>query len=207
MYFSLVRKPATRPEAQPQSLKPTNVILYAYEKNGSHIFDGAIIAVIDQGDGQIVTEKIADRDGRVVFVLSPGLYRFQPSPLRENRVVGTAELTIPEPREESYEITLFLTEVGPASFGAPVKSCEDKYSAVEAMLEQANYCTSDDDCKIIEAPGFACRVYIHKGYDTTALFNRIEDYSSSPCILPAVAECAAAVPAVCKLGKCAVISQ
>lgn len=50
------------------------VILYVYEKDGSHIFDGAVIAAIDE-NGEIVREQVADHDGKVVFNLPVGKYR------------------------------------------------------------------------------------------------------------------------------------
>lgn len=152
----------------------TKITLHAYEKDGNHIFDGAVIAAIDTSTGKIVAEQIADRDGRVVFSLIPGAYRFQPSPLRENRVVGLLNLFVP--LEENKPQTLSLTEIGPSSFGAPVNTCEEKQEAINLALEQANYCEVDSDCKLFQPGGFSCYVYTHQSFDGSTVLQRVNDY-------------------------------
>lgn len=152
----------------------TQITLYAYEKDGNHIFDGAMIAVIDTSTGKIVAEQIADRDGRVVFSLIPGAYRFQPSPLRENRVVGSLNLSVP--LNENKPQTLSLTEIGPSSFGAPVNTCEEKQEAINLALEQANYCETESDCKLFQPGGFSCYVYTNQSFDGSTVLQRVNDY-------------------------------
>jgi len=155
----------------PQAYKVT---LYAYEKDGSHIFDGAVIAAIDTSTGKIIAEQIADRDGKVVFSLIPGTYRFQPSPLRENRIVGSLNLFVP--LEENKPQTLSLTEIGPSSFGAPVDTCEEKKEAITLAIEQANYCEADSDCKLFQPGGFSCYVYTNQSFDSSTVLQRVNDY-------------------------------
>ncbi|MEK7542309.1 MAG: hypothetical protein AAB524_01250 [Patescibacteria group bacterium] len=176
------------------------VTVFAYEKDGSHIFDGAMIAAIDVSNGKIVAEQVADHDGRVVFQIIPGLYRFQPSPLRENRVVGIAELKI----TGNYQGNLLLTEVGPGDFGAPVDTCEEKYDAVEGIFETANYCQTDADCAAIPLGGeyvdFGCWKYVYKGYNTSILYQRMDQYVSS--CAKAINKCSPSPSAVCRVGRC-----
>lgn len=160
---------------------PQPVTLYAYEKEGGHIFDGAVIAARDISTGKIVAEQVADRDGKVVFSLIPGAaYRFQPSPLRENRVVGSLVRYIPSPE---LVITLRLTEVGPSSFGAPVDTCEEKHEAIKEIFANANYCETDADCQDIDVRSYAprsdCFREINKNYQTNILFQRLSDYSNT----------------------------
>lgn len=151
-----------------------NITLYAYEKDGSHIFDSAVIAAIDTSTGKIVAEQIAERDGKVVFSLIPGTYRFQPSPLQENRVVGSLNLSVP--LNENKPQTLSLTEIGPSSFGAPVNTCEEKQEAINLALEQANYCETESDCKLFQPGGFSCYVYTNKSFDGSTVLQRVNDY-------------------------------
>ena len=155
-----------------------NITLYAYEKNGSHIFDGAVIAAIDTSIGKIIAEQTADQNGKVVFSLTSGkAYRFQPSPLRENRVVGFLNLFIP--LEENKPQTLLLTEIGPSSFGAPVDTCEEKSAAINLALEQANYCETEFDCKLLQPGGFSCSVYTNQSFDSSVVLQRVSDYGKA----------------------------
>lgn len=176
-----------------------NITLYAYEKDGSHIFDGAVIAAIDTPTGKIVTEQIAGKDGKVVFPLIPGDYHFQPSPLRENRVVGSLNLSVP--LNENKPQILLLTEIGPSGFGAPVNTCEEKYEAINLALEQANYCERESDCKSFQPGGFSCYIYTNESFDGSTVLQRVSDYSNA-CRLP-VYKCAQLQRSPrCIQGKC-----
>ncbi len=181
-------------------LAPTvfKVTLYALEKNGSHIFDGAVIAVIWKDNGKIIDEKVADKDGRVIFTLSPASYRFQPSPLKENRVVGFLDANI----SNDQELTLRLTEVGPAAFGAPVETCEAKREAINLAVEQTNYCTDTSDCKLFQNGAIGCGKYIHKEFDSSIILQRAGEYAAS-CFIPAI-KCPLARQPICIAGKCSV---
>ncbi len=177
-----------------------NVTLFAYEKDGMHIFDGAVIAAIDTSTGKIVAEQTAGHDGKAKFSLPAGSYRFQPSPKNENRVVGSLEKNI----QNSQEFILLLTEVGPDDFGEPVDTCEGKYDAVEGIFETANYCVTNDDCKAIPLGGeyieFGCWKYVYKGYNTDILYQRMDQYVNS--CAKAINECAPSPNAVCRTGRC-----
>lgn len=151
------------------------ITILALEKDGGHIFDGATIAVIEKASGKIVAEQIADQNGRATFYLKQDSYRFQPSPLKENHVVGFLEADV----QKNQEFTLRLTEIGPTAFGAPVKSCEAKQEAINLALEQANYCETNSDCKLFQPGGFSCAGYIHKLFDTAIILQRVADYGRS----------------------------
>lgn len=162
------------PQSDVISPQAYNVTLYAYEKDGSHIFDGAVIAVIDTSTGKIIAEQTADQNGKVVFSLTSGkTYRFQPSPLHENRVVGSVSRYIPSPE---FFTELRLTEIGPSSFGAPVNTCEEKTEAINLALEQANYCETESDCKLFQPGGFSCYVYTNQSFDGSTVLQRVNDY-------------------------------
>lgn len=177
------------------------VTVYALEKDGGHIFDGATIAVIEKVSGKIVAEQVADQNGQTIFYLKQGYYRFQPSPLKENRVVGFLETDI----QKNQKLTLRLTEVGPTAFGAPVKTCDAKQEAINLGLQQANYCEVESDCKFFQPDGFSCRVYINQSFDTSVILKRITDYSQS-CKFPVYkcpVEMINRLP-LCIQGKCSV---
>lgn len=183
-----------------RQIPPTifTVNAYALEKNGGHIFDGATIAAIDQVSGKILSEQIADQNGRVIFYLKPGAYRFQPSPLKESRVVGFLDVDI----KKNQELTLQLTEIGPTAFGAPVQTCDAKKDAINLALETANYCETDSDCKLFEPVGFSCWTYIHKSFNTSTILQRIADYGESCDTIKY--KCAVVGQALCMKGKCKV---
>lgn len=159
----------------PTDKQTSAVTLYAYEKDGSHIFDGAVIAAINSSTGRIVAEQVAEGDGKVVFLLPAGTYRFQPSPFRENRVVGSLKFSVP--LNENKPQTLLLTEIGPGGFGVPVDTCSEKNEALDQALKQANYCEVDADCKTFQPGGFSCGTYVNKSFDGATVLQRVNDYA------------------------------
>ena len=181
------------------SKQATKITLYAHEKDGGHIFDGAVIAAIDTSVGKIITEQIADQDGKVVFSLIPGTYRFQPSPLRENRVVGSLNLFVP--LEGNKPQTLLLTEIGPSRFGAPVDTCEKKKEAITLAIEQANYCEINSDCKLFQPGGFSCHVYTNQLFNGSTILQRVNDYGKV-CRFVAYKCFQQKHPPLCIQGKC-----
>jgi len=94
---------------KPVSSPMVRVTVYAREKDGSHIFDGAVLTAMRKSDRKIVAEQVADGDGRVIFNLAPDVYRFQPSPTKEKRVVGFLDADV----QASQELTLLLVQVLP----------------------------------------------------------------------------------------------
>lgn len=176
-------------------LNTFRVAIYAFEKDGGHIFDGAIIAVIEKVSGKIVAEQVADQNGQTVFYLNRGFYRFQPSPIKENRVVGFLEAEV----RESEEFTLHLIEIGPAAFGAPVRSCEAKQEAINLAFEQVNYCEINLDCKFFQPSGF-CWAYVNSALDNSVISQRIQDYGKS-CTIPEF-KCIRKGKAICVQHKC-----
>lgn len=176
-------------------LNTLRITTHAFEKDGGHIFDGAIIAVIEKISGKIVAEQVADQNGQSVFYLKRGFYRFQPSPIKENRVVGFLETEV----QENQEFTLRLIEIGPTAFGAPVRNCEAKQEAINLALEQANYCEIDSDCKFFQPSGF-CWAYVNGALDNSVILQRIQDYGKS-CTIPEF-KCIRKGKAVCVQRKC-----
>ncbi len=179
------------------------VTLYAYEKGGNHIFDGAVIVAMNTKTGKIVAEQVADGNGKVTFALPWGTYRFQPSPSRENRVVGSLGLSVP--LEENKPQTLLLTEIGPAGFGTPVDTCDEKKEALNLALEQANYCEVDADCKVFQPGGFGCFGYVNKSFDGSMILQRVDDYGRM-CPLtaykcPGTPRSPICVQGVCRVGN------
>ena len=58
------------------------------------MFDGAVIEARRKTDGERVGVQRADRNGRVVFHLPEGRYRFGPAEGIENRLRGVLNLEI-----------------------------------------------------------------------------------------------------------------
>ena len=207
----VLRQPAVSPPVSPPPPpSPTSAAgvvtatVYALEKDGSHIFDGAVIAAINEESGKMVAEGVADRDGKLMFAIPPGhTYRFQPSPLRENRVAGSLLRYIPSPE---FVLELRLTEIGPLGFGAPVRTCEAKREAIELAFATANYCTADADCRDIPLGGkavqFGCWKYVHRAYDIAMLSQRLAEYTNDSTCNQLIDECAPVPQARCVRGRC-----
>lgn len=187
-------QPMQPPQGEP--VGTVRVTVYALELSGSHIFDGAWLSAIDVPSGKIVQEQVADGDGRAVFELIPGTYRFQPSPGKETRLANFYRVKV----WQDQTVTLRLTEIGPSGFGAPVQGCQDKQVALLTALENANYCEKDSDCTIFEDKALGCAHGIYTKYDTSILRSRITEYVAACPII--VHGCPAPGRYTCQIGKC-----
>jgi len=73
---------------------------------GTHIFDGAVIEARLVEDGERVDVQTVDRDGRVIFSLPAGTYRFGPAEGIERRLQGGRVLDVTSNLETHLELSL-----------------------------------------------------------------------------------------------------
>ena len=86
------------------------VILYVHSSpdpgRGTHVFDGAVIEARRVEDGERRGVQRADGNGRVIFRLPPGTYRFGPAKGLERRLRGGMNLTVYKDTEAHLELAL-----------------------------------------------------------------------------------------------------
>ncbi len=150
--------------------------LHTAEKNGTHIFDGAIIVAFDKQTGAIVGEAIIDMDGNAQFILPYGHYEFRPHPLKEDKVVGSLDFDMFATKLQPT--ILYLSEIGPHGFGTPLKSCEEKKDVLAVAVENKNYCDDDGDCKFLNTY-FGCPYLVNRHADLEIFKDRDEDVLKS----------------------------
>lgn len=111
--------------------------------------------------------------------------------------------------DESYnceEVSLVKCEAGScvAAEETPEPTCRQLLEVLQSELEEANYCSTDSDCKSIELPGaiaeVSCFRYLNKAVDEDRLLGKIEEYTSS-CYLT-FESCGLSPSVGCVSGKC-----
>jgi len=73
---------------------------------GVHIFDGSVIEARRISDGKRMGVKTTDRNGRVIFKLSKGIYQFGPAQGLEVRLKGALKLRVASDLETDLVLTL-----------------------------------------------------------------------------------------------------
>ena len=80
--------------------------------------------------------------------------------------------------------TVSAVEIPSLTGNSDSAACSDQVSAINKLIDEANYCETDSDCSVVSGFGcpFGCHHFLNVGADTSEIKDAVSSYTESGCL-------------------------